>query len=109
MDFQEKPKKGHIPGGRADVFLPVYLAVRNEFSPVRIWVAEGTRTIYGLVAPRNPVLGHLEMCQAPTWLPAHGVPGTEGNSQPQLKNPALEEQGALQGHGQGIHETAAIS
>lgn len=29
MDFQEKPKKGHILGGSADVFLPVYLAVKN--------------------------------------------------------------------------------
>lgn len=29
MDFQEKPKKGQIPGGSPDVFLPVYLAVRN--------------------------------------------------------------------------------
>lgn len=29
MDVQEKPKKGQIPGGSADVFLPVYLAVKN--------------------------------------------------------------------------------
>lgn len=29
MDFQERPKKGHIPGGSADVFLPASLAVRH--------------------------------------------------------------------------------
>lgn len=39
-----------------------------EFSPVMIWVAEGTRWILGVVAPRNPVLchqGHLEMRHPP--------------------------------------------
>lgn len=43
-----------------------------EFSPVRVWVAEGTRSICGAVAPRNPVLchqGHWELSQPP-------LPGT---------------------------------
>lgn len=30
MDFQEKPKKGHIPGGSADGFFLVYLAVQKS-------------------------------------------------------------------------------
>lgn len=88
-----------------------------EFSPVRIWVAEQTRSILGVVTSRNPVLchqGHLEMRHPP-------LPGTHLAASPRSAWDkgqftsrakiilALKEHGVFKDYCQGIHETASIS